>query len=45
MKYLKMILEAGVRPILVFDGVNLPAKAETDSKRQKLDRNISILLY
>ncbi|VUZ52625.1 unnamed protein product [Hymenolepis diminuta] len=35
MKYLKMILEAGVRPILVFDGVNLPAKAETDSRRQK----------
>ncbi|VDO03077.1 unnamed protein product [Rodentolepis nana] len=35
MKYLKMIIEAGIRPILVFDGANLPAKAETDSKRQK----------
>nr|CDS27559.1 exonuclease 1 [Hymenolepis microstoma] len=35
MKYLKMIIESGIRPILVFDGANLPAKAETDSKRQK----------
>ncbi|KAL5108795.1 Exonuclease 1 [Taenia crassiceps] len=30
-----MVLEAGVRPILVFDGANLPAKAETEAKRRR----------
>eukprot|EP00108_Taenia_solium_P011781 TsM_000539200 transcript=TsM_000539200 gene=TsM_000539200 len=35
LRYLNMVLEAGVRPILVFDGANLPAKAETEAKRRR----------
>uniref|UniRef100_A0A915EZ03 Exonuclease 1 n=1 Tax=Echinococcus canadensis TaxID=519352 RepID=A0A915EZ03_9CEST len=34
-QYLKMVLDAGVRPILVFDGADLPAKAETEAKRRR----------
>lgn len=30
-----MLLENKVKPILVFDGQRLPAKAETEEKRRK----------
>uniref|UniRef100_A0A0X3PIY6 Exonuclease 1 n=1 Tax=Schistocephalus solidus TaxID=70667 RepID=A0A0X3PIY6_SCHSO len=35
MKFLQMILSAQLKPVLVFDGSNLPAKAETESRRRK----------
>lgn len=31
-----MLLTASIRPILVFDGANLPAKSDTESKRRRL---------
>jgi len=30
-----MLLAKNIKPILVFDGQRLPAKADTESKRQK----------
>jgi 5'-3' exonuclease len=30
-----MLLAKNIKPILVFDGQQLPAKAETESKRRK----------
>nr|VZI14745.1 unnamed protein product [Spirometra erinaceieuropaei] len=35
MKFLRMLLSAQLRPILVFDGSNLPAKADTEARRRK----------
>lgn len=35
MKYVKMLQYYNIRPILVFDGRNLPAKAETEAKRRE----------
>ncbi|XP_066596733.1 exonuclease 1 [Prorops nasuta] len=36
MKYIHMLLYHKIRPILVFDGQHLPAKAETEAKRKDL---------
>ncbi|VDD81960.1 unnamed protein product [Mesocestoides corti] len=38
LKLLNVILAAGVRPILVFDGADLPAKSETNAKRHSSKR-------
>jgi len=35
MKYVNMLLYHNIKPILVFDGRNLPSKAETERKRRK----------
>ncbi|CAL8094807.1 unnamed protein product [Calicophoron daubneyi] len=35
LKYLEMILSYNIKPILVFDGANLPSKAETECKRRE----------
>lgn len=35
MKYVKMLQHYNIRPILVFDGKNLPAKADTEVKRRE----------
>jgi exonuclease-1 len=35
MKYLDMLLHFNVKPILVFDGRNLPSKSETEKKRRE----------
>ncbi|KAF6773338.1 hypothetical protein AHF37_07677 [Paragonimus kellicotti] len=35
LKYLEMLLNANIKPILVFDGANLPSKADTESKRKE----------
>lgn len=35
MKLVHMLLAANIKPILVFDGRHLPAKAETESKRRE----------
>ncbi|XP_018568857.1 exonuclease 1 [Anoplophora glabripennis] len=35
MKYIKMLQHYNIRPILVFDGKNLPAKADTEAKRRE----------
>nr|CAH7726339.1 unnamed protein product [Callosobruchus chinensis] len=34
-KYLKLLQSFDIKPILVFDGKNLPAKADTESKRRE----------
>ncbi|XP_050531587.1 exonuclease 1 isoform X2 [Daktulosphaira vitifoliae] len=40
MRYVTMLLSKNIKPILVFDGQHLPAKAETESKRRMLrDQN------
>ncbi|CAH2039845.1 unnamed protein product, partial [Iphiclides podalirius] len=36
-KYVTMLLSKNIKPILVFDGRHLPAKAMTESKRRELD--------
>ncbi|CAH1402373.1 unnamed protein product [Nezara viridula] len=36
MKYVNMLLSFNIKPILVFDGRHLPAKAETEKKRREL---------
>ncbi|CAG9816842.1 unnamed protein product [Phaedon cochleariae] len=35
MKYVKLLQSHAIRPILVFDGKNLPAKADTETKRRE----------
>lgn len=35
MKYVNMLLANGIKPILVFDGRHLPAKAHTEKKRRE----------
>lgn len=35
LKYLRILQNAGVRPIMVFDGQHLPAKRETEEKRRE----------
>ncbi|CAO1315272.1 unnamed protein product [Diamesa serratosioi] len=35
LKYINMLLSFNIKPILVFDGRNVPAKAETESKRRE----------
>ncbi|KAG5899459.1 hypothetical protein JTB14_015312 [Gonioctena quinquepunctata] len=35
MKYIKMLQSNNIKPILVFDGKNLPAKSETELKRRE----------
>jgi exonuclease-1 len=35
MKYVDMLLHFNVKPILVFDGRNLPSKSETEKKRRE----------
>ncbi|CRL07046.1 CLUMA_CG019983, isoform A [Clunio marinus] len=40
MKYVSMLLSLNIKPIMVFDGRNLPAKALTETKRRK-DREIA----
>ncbi|KAJ8984474.1 hypothetical protein NQ317_006134, partial [Molorchus minor] len=35
LKYVKMLQDYDIRPILVFDGKNLPAKSETEAKRRE----------
>ncbi|KAL2728661.1 exonuclease 1 [Vespula squamosa] len=35
MKFIKMLLKYNIKPILVFDGRHLPAKADTESKRHE----------
>lgn len=40
LKYVTMLLSKNIKPILVFDGRHLPAKAMTESKRRE-SRNIS----
>jgi len=35
MKYVNMLLYHNIKPILVFDGRNLPSKSETEKKRRK----------
>ncbi|KAF0766292.1 Uncharacterized protein FWK35_00009101 [Aphis craccivora] len=36
MRFVSMLLAQNIKPILVFDGQHLPAKADTESKRRKL---------
>jgi len=36
----QMLMRAGIKPILVFDGQNLPAKKSTDTNRQMTKHNI-----
>lgn len=36
MRFVSMLLDQNIKPILVFDGQHLPAKADTESKRRKL---------
>ncbi|ENN81118.1 hypothetical protein YQE_02486, partial [Dendroctonus ponderosae] len=38
LKYVKMFLSYNIHPIMVFDGRNLPAKAETEAKRRESRR-------
>lgn len=38
-KYIKMLQSYDIRPILVFDGKNLPAKAVTEAKRRESRKN------
>jgi exonuclease-1 len=40
MKYVYLLLSSGIKPILVFDGQDLPAKRETNSKRRE-QRNLA----
>ncbi|XP_043503386.1 exonuclease 1 [Polistes fuscatus] len=35
MKFIRMLLKHNIKPILVFDGRHLPAKAETEAQRHK----------
>ena len=35
MKYVDLLLFHGIKPVLVFDGRNLPSKAETEKKRRE----------
>lgn len=35
MRFVTMLLAQNIKPILVFDGQHLPAKAETELKRRK----------
>ena len=35
MKFVNMLLSYKIKPILVFDGRHLPAKAETEVKRRE----------
>ncbi|KAI4486912.1 hypothetical protein M0802_012231 [Mischocyttarus mexicanus] len=35
MKFIQMLLKNNIKPILVFDGRHLPAKAETEAQRRK----------
>jgi exonuclease-1 len=35
MKFVHMLLSHNIKPILVFDGRHLPAKAETELKRKQ----------
>ncbi|XP_057655500.1 exonuclease 1 isoform X1 [Diorhabda carinulata] len=35
LRYIKLLQSFDIKPILVFDGKNLPAKAETESKRRE----------
>jgi exonuclease-1 len=35
MRYVDMLLHFNVKPILVFDGRNLPSKSETEKKRRE----------
>jgi len=35
MKFVNMLLSHNIKPILVFDGQNLPAKAATEKKRRE----------
>lgn len=35
LKYVQMLLSHGIKPILVFDGRHLPAKALTENKRRE----------
>lgn len=35
LKYVTMLLSKNIKPILVFDGRHLPAKAMTESKRRE----------
>ncbi len=39
MKYIDMLLFHHIKPILVFDGRNLPSKAETEKKRRENRRS------
>ncbi|XP_066246780.1 exonuclease 1 [Euwallacea similis] len=39
MKYVKMLHSYEIHPIMVFDGRNLPAKAETEAKRRESRKN------
>ncbi|XP_035732567.1 exonuclease 1-like isoform X1 [Vespa mandarinia] len=36
MKFIKMLLKYNIKPILVFDGRHLPAKADTEAKRHEM---------
>ena len=36
MKYIDLLLFHGIKPILVFDGRNLPSKSETEKKRREI---------
>lgn len=38
LKYIRILQNAGVRPIMVFDGQHLPAKRETEEKRREQRR-------
>lgn len=35
MKFIRMLLKYNIKPILVFDGRHLPAKADTEAKRHE----------
>lgn len=35
MKFVDMLLSFGIKPILVFDGCNLPSKKEVDKARRE----------
>ena len=44
MKYIDMLLYHDIKPILVFDGRNLPSKADTEKKRRE-NRKANRLVY
>lgn len=44
MKLVNMLLANRIKPILVFDGCHLPAKADTEVKRREYVSSLNLLL-
>lgn len=46
MKFVDMLLNFGVKPILVFDGRNLPSKQEVEkARREWVNRHEAFILF